>query len=262
MTTSPPLVAAHGVTVELGRRPVLHDVSAHVGAGEVVAMVGPNGAGKSSLLGALSGDLTPRHGAVEVEGRPLASWDPGELARVRAVMPQRVAVAFPFLVTEVVRMGRAPWIGTPQEDEDEAAIAAAFDVTDLHDLAQRPVTALSGGEQARAALARVLAQGTKLLLLDEPTAALDLHHQESVMIALRTLARAGHGIGIVVHDLSLAAAYADRILVLADGRLRAEGPPAEVLTSDLLGEVFHHPVHVLPDPGTGGLLVAPLRTRT
>jgi iron complex transport system ATP-binding protein len=262
MTPTPtPLVAARGITVELGGRPVLHDVSAHIGAGEVVAMVGPNGAGKSSLLGALSGDLEPSAGVVEVEGRPIGSWDPRDLARVRAVMPQRVAVAFPFLVGEVVRMGRAPWIGTPKEDDDDRAVADALGIADLHDLARRPVTALSGGEQARAALARVLAQETPLLLLDEPTASLDLHHQEAVMVALRALARAGHGVGVVVHDLSLAAAFADRILLVADGHLRADGPPATVLDTDLLGEVFHHPVRVLPDPDTGDLLVAPIRTR-
>jgi iron complex transport system ATP-binding protein len=234
---STPLVAARGVSVELGGRRVLHHVSAHIDAGEVVAMVGPNGAGKSSLLAAMSGDLAPSDGLVEVEGRPLGTWEPLELARARSVLPQRVAVAFPFRVHEVVRMGRAPWIGTPQEDEDDEAVAAALEVADLHRLSSRPVTALSGGELARAALARVLAQRTRLLLLDEPTAALDLHHQEAVMAALRRLAADGHGVGVVVHDLSLAAAYADRILVLAAGRLRAAGPP------------------------DGGLLVAPIRTR-
>lgn len=262
MSPAPPLVQARSITVELGGRPVLHEVSAGIKAGEVVAFVGPNGAGKSSLLAALAGDLRPSGGGVEANGRPLDAWAPIDLARHRAVMPQRSAVAFPFRVAEVVRMGRAPWIGTPQEDDDPTAVADAIAVADLGQLVTRPVTELSGGELARAALARVLAQRTRLLLLDEPTSALDLHHQEAVMTALRQLADAGHGVGVVVHDLTLAAAYADRILVLADGLLRAAGPPAEVLRPDLLGEVFHHPVRVVPDPDTGDLLVAPTRTPT
>lgn len=257
-----PLVAARGVSVQLGAATVLHEVSAHVAAGEVVALVGPNGAGKSTLLGAMAGDLPVHTGHVEVEGHPLSGWSALELARTRAVMPQRVAVAFPFLVSEVVRMGRAPWIGTDREDDDDEAVAEALATVDLLDLATRPVTALSGGELARAALARLLAQRTRLLLLDEPTAALDLHHQEAIMAALRRQAATGHGVGIVVHDLSLAAAYADRILIVAGGRLVADGTPAEVLEPALLAEVFHHPVDVLPHPTDGGLLVAPIRPRT
>src|SRR5690606_27484856 len=117
--TGAPLVAAHGVTVRLGATTVLREVSAHVAAGEVVAFVGPNGAGKSTLLGAMAGDLPLAAGRVEVEGRALGDWDALDLARTRAVMPQRTAVAFPFLVSEVVRMGRAPWLGTPQEADDD-----------------------------------------------------------------------------------------------------------------------------------------------
>ncbi|GAA0519095.1 hemin import ATP-binding protein HmuV [Paractinoplanes deccanensis] len=249
---------ASGVEVTLGGRKVVDGVDLHADPGEVVALVGPNGAGKSTLLAALAGDL-PTPGRIEIAGRELRSYKKADLARERAVLPQRSALSFPFTAGEVVRMGRAPWAGRPEAAEDDEAVAEAMRRTEVTGFAARPFQALSGGEQARVALARVLAQRTPLLLLDEPTAALDLRHQELVLMVARERAGAGAAVVVVLHDLGLAAAYADRVSVLAAGRVRAEGRPAEVFTEELLTEVYQHDVEVLPHPRTGTPLVVPRR---
>ncbi|NJP44698.1 heme ABC transporter ATP-binding protein [Actinacidiphila epipremni] len=256
------LARARELTVRLGPRPVLHDVDLDVTAGHVLALVGPNGAGKSTLLGALAGDVPAESGGIALAGAPLTTWTPRQLAMRRAVLPQSAPLAFPFTAGDVVRMGRAPWAGTPLADEDDAAVAEAMAVTETTGFADRPYPALSGGERARVALARVLAQRAALLLLDEPTAALDLHHQELVLRVCREQAAAGKAIVIVLHDLGLAAAHADRVAVLAAGRRTAYGAPADVLTADLLSEVYRHPVEVLPHPRTGHPLIHPLRDPT
>jgi len=254
-------VVARGdaVSAERGGRRVVDGVDLAVHAGEVVALVGPNGAGKSTLLSLMAGDLRPAAGRVVIDGRDVAAWSPPELAVRRAVLPQRHTLSFPFTVADVVAMGRTPWAGTDAEDGDEAAIAEAMRATDVEEFADRPFTALSGGEQARVALARVLAQGTGFLLLDEPTAALDLHHQELVLGVARRRARAGTGVLVVLHDLGLAAAHADRIVVLSRGAVAAAGTPHEVLTEDLLTDVYRHPIEVIPHPRTGTPLVIPRR---
>ncbi|MFC3234426.1 heme ABC transporter ATP-binding protein [Streptomyces nitrosporeus] len=254
-----PVAEAAGLTLRLGRRPVLDAVDLTAHAGEVVALVGPNGAGKSTLLAALAADLPPDSGAVRIDGRPAAAWTPAELALRRAVLPQSATLSFPFPVEDVVRMGRAPWAGTPLEGEDDTAVAAAMAATEVTRFAGRPFSALSGGERARVALARVLAQRAPLLLLDEPTAALDLRHQELVLRVCRERAAAGDAVVVVLHDLGLAAAYADRAVVLRDGRVAADGPPAGVFTGELLGEVYRQPVEVFPHPRTGVPLVVPER---
>ncbi|MDT0264815.1 heme ABC transporter ATP-binding protein [Streptomyces sp. DSM 44915] len=253
------LAAAEGLTVRLGERPVLREVDLAVRAGEVLTLVGPNGAGKSTLLAALAADLAPSEGTLLVDGRPAADWTTRELALRRSVLPQAATLSFPFPVVEVVRMGRAPWANTAAADEDEAAVAEAMAATDVLAFADRPFGALSGGERARVALARVLAQRTQLLLLDEPTAALDLRHQEQVMRICRERAAAGRGVVVVLHDLGLAAAWADRAAVLHRGRLAAAGPPDEVFTQELLSEVYGHPVRVLRDPDTDAPLIVPER---
>ncbi|MFF8509482.1 heme ABC transporter ATP-binding protein [Streptomyces sp. NPDC015492] len=251
---------AVGVRVDRGGRAVLDAVGVEVRAGEVLALVGPNGAGKSTLLAALAADLAPAAGEVRIGGRPATGWTPGELALRRAVLPQDAALSFPFSVADVVRMGRAPWAGTEREDEDEAAVAGAMAATEVGPFADRPFSALSGGERARVALARVLAQRTGLLLLDEPTAALDLRHQELVMRVCRERAAAGDAVVVVLHDLGLAAAHADRVGVLHDGRVAVAGPPSEVLGEELLSRVYRQPVEVLPHPRTGVPLVVPKRS--
>lgn len=256
-----PLAEARGLGIRLGRRQVLDAVDLTARAGEVVALVGPNGAGKSTLLAALAADLPAGSGEIRIDGRPATAWSPPELALRRAVLPQSAALSFPFPVEDVVRMGRAPWAGTAKEDEDDVAVASAMEATEVTRFAARPFSALSGGERARVALARVLAQRAPLLLLDEPTAALDLRHQELVLRICRERAAAGDAVVVVLHDLGLAAAYADRAVVLRDGRVAVDGPPAEVFTGELLGEVYRQPVEVFPHPRTGAPLVVPERTR-
>lgn len=254
-----PAVEAVGLSVRLGQRQVLDSVGLTAHAGEVVALVGPNGAGKSTLLAALAADLPAGSGEVRIDGRPATTWSAPELALRRSVLPQSAALSFPFPVEDVVRMGRAPWAGTEREDEDDAAVAAAMAATEVTRFAGRPFSALSGGEKARVALARVLAQRAPLMLLDEPTAALDLRHQELVLRICRDRAAAGDAVVVVLHDLGLAAAYADRAAVLHEGRIAELGPPDEVFSGELLGEVYRQPVEVFPHPRTGRPLIVPVR---
>ena len=251
---------ATGLRVLLGGRPVVDGVDLHAEPGEVVALVGPNGAGKSTLLAALAGDVPAVAGSIWVGDRPVRGQRAIDLARQRAVLPQKATLTFPFRAGEVVRMGRAPWTGRPESASDTAAVEEAMRLTETTAFADRPYPALSGGEQARVALARVLAQRTPVLLLDEPTAALDLRHQELVLTAVRERSRAGAAVVVVLHDLGLAAAYADRVYVLAEGRVRGVGPPAEVFTAALLSDVYRHEVEVLPHPRTGAPLVLPRRS--
>ncbi|ADI08990.1 hemin importer ATP-binding subunit [Streptomyces bingchenggensis BCW-1] len=255
------VATAHDLHVRLGAhsRDVLTGIDLTARAGEVLALVGPNGAGKSTLLAALAADLAPHRGQVVICGRDAPAWSAAELALRRAVLPQSASLAFPFTVEEVVRMGRAPWAGTPAEDRDDTVVASALAQTETTDFAARPFSALSGGEKARVALARVLAQQTPLLLLDEPTAALDLRHQELVLRICRRRAAAGDAVVVVLHDLGLAAAYAHRTAVLHNGRIAAAGPPAEAFQADLLSHVYRQPVDVLPHPHTGTPLVIPKR---
>jgi iron complex transport system ATP-binding protein len=252
-------LVASGVTVELGGRAVVSGVDLEVRSGEVVALVGPNGSGKSTLLGALAGDLPLAAGAVSLEGVPIDAWTPTELAMRRAVLPQHPIVMFPFTVGQIVRMGRAPWSGTEYADDDDRAVVAALDATDVRSFWHRRYTTLSGGEQARVMLARVLAQRTEVLLLDEPTAALDLHHQETVLETIRARAAVGDAVLVVLHDPGSAGACADRVALLSEGRVAACGTPPQVLQPGLLSEVYRHDVEVFTHPATGELLVLPRR---
>lgn len=237
-------IRADGVGVQLDGHSVLDGVTLDVRPGEVLVLVGPNGAGKSTLLGVLSGERRPSAGTVTLEGRELGSIRHSELARLRAVLTQENQVSFPFRVIEVVSMGRAPWARTLEGRDDIAAVNEAMDAADVAHLANRRYTSLSGGERARVALARVLAQRTPIVFLDEPTAALDLRHQEDVMRRARVLADSGCSVVVVLHDLSLAGAYADRLVLLAGGRLESIGTPAEVLTADRVERVYGLPVEL------------------
>jgi iron complex transport system ATP-binding protein len=254
-------LAARGVTVTPAGAPgpVLADAAIDVRAGELHALVGPNGAGKSTLFGVLAGDITPDAGDVSLDGAPLGGIPPRVLARQRAVLLQQNAVSFPFTVEQVVRMGRAPWARTPAEDDDDAAVARALEATDLVGLAGRGITSLSGGERARAALARVLAQTCDVLLLDEPTAALDLKHQEDVLRIARVRADEGAAVAVVLHDLNAALDVADRVTLLSQGRVVASGAPPRVLTAAAVEEVYGQPVDVFPHPRTGTPVVMPRR---
>lgn len=246
---------AHGVSFSYGGAFALRDVDLTVRAGRVLALVGPNGAGKSTLLGVLAGDHKTHGGSVTIDGAAPREWSPNELALRRAVLLQRSSVTFPFTVREIVGMGRAPWTGTDTTDDDETVIAAALAEADLEGFEERVYTTLSGGERARADLARALVQDAIVLLLDEPAAAMDVRHQELVFGVLERRARRGDAIVVVMHDLALAAAYADDVVLMVDGRVRAAGPPDEVLTEALLSEVYEHPIEVFPHPRTGAPVI-------
>ena len=253
----PASLAAVSLTVARGGRPVLHAVDLEVRPGELVALVGPNGAGKSTLLAALAGEVVPVAGEVHLDGRPLPLHHPRAAARRRAVLPQHHAVAFPFTAAQVIRLGRAPWQGTPRAGADEPAVDAAVRDCGVAHLLDRPFPALSGGERARVALARVLAQDAPLLLLDEPTAALDVGHQEQVFAAVRRRVDRGVGALAVLHDLTTAAAHADRVVLLCEGVVVADGPPRSSLAPDLLATAYRHPIDVFPNPVTGLVTVVP-----
>lgn len=265
---------ARGVSVHLGGTPILEDVDLELRGGEVTVLVGPNGAGKSTLFGVLAGDIEPLEGEVRIiAGSPeadaaaprqladVSALRPKDLSRRRAVQMQDSRLAFSFTARDAVEMGRAPWAGTDEEERDDEVVEAALAAGEVTHLAARQVPSLSGGERARVAFARLLAQETEILLLDEPTAALDIRHQEQVIAVARERARAGATVMVIVHDLSLAAAYADRIVLLERGRVRAVGSPAEVLRAELLSEVYQHPVTVLTAPDSGELLIVPVRRR-
>ena len=258
------VLRAEGVSIDLGGRRVLDAVDLVASGGEVVVLVGPNGAGKSTLLAALAGDQELAAGRVSLDGLDVRGRSPRDLARRRAVMLQESRLAFAFRVGEVVRMARDPWRGTPAEDDDDTAVLAALEDADVLDLAARTVPTLSGGERSRTSFARTLAQGTGVLLLDEPTAALDIRHQEAVLARVRTAVADGAAAVVVLHDLTLAAAYADRVVVLDDGRVRADGAPRDVLTAALLTDVYRHPVDVWhrDHGGVDELVVLPVRHRT
>ncbi|MFT3974164.1 MAG: heme ABC transporter ATP-binding protein [Amaricoccus sp.] len=236
-----------------------NSVSLAVAPGELVALCGPNGAGKSSLLAVLAGELRPGAGEARLDGRPLATLGPGALARERAILEQAPTLAAPFTVSELVGLGMSL---VARADVDEAAIRSrALAAAGVADLAGRGADRLSGGERARAHLARVLAQlwagraagGGRYLLLDEPTASLDIAHQLVVMRAARAEVRAGAGVLCVLHDLNLAAGFADRAALMQAGRIVAAGPPVEVLRADRLSEVYGSPLAV--EQTTRGLRV-------
>lgn len=238
------VISAHGVGVDLDGRTILDDVTLDVVPGEVLVLVGPNGAGKSTLLGVLSGERAPSRGTVTLDGRPLSGIRHQELARLRSVLTQENTVSFPFLVSEVVAMGRSPWARTVQGRDDITVASEAMAAADIVHLARRRYTQLSGGEKARVSLARVLAQDTPVVFLDEPTASLDLRHQEDVMRVGRRLADDGRAVVVVLHDLSLAAAYADRLALVSGGTLEALGVSADVLTAERVERVYGLPVDV------------------
>ncbi len=234
------------VTVRRGARALLDGVDLVMQPGRVTALCGPNGAGKSTALGVLSGALRPTSGHAALDGVPLADLEPQALARRRAVLPQTPSLNFPFLAHEVVAIGRTPHAGQVEGGRDRAIIAAAMARTDVMALAERNYLTLSGGERQRVQLARALAQiwdppadrAARWLLLDEPTAALDLKHQIRLMHLLRALADEGWGVVAVLHDLRLVRAHADDVVLLSHGCVAAAGAAADMLTPQRIQEVF------------------------
>lgn len=253
-------LTAHDVEIDLGGRPVLHGVSLGAEPAQIVALVGPNGCGKSTLLSILAGVRAPKAGSVHLGGRHLGAYPARELARHRALVTQSNRVDTPFTVREVVELGRYPWLREPQARDSAQLVEEAIVACGVEDLVDRPFPQLSGGQQARVSLARALAQDTPVLLLDEPTAALDIGHSEQVLKILRTRADAGLTVVLVVHDLSLAAAYADRVALMKGGRILAHGTVDEVFTAELLTQTYDHPVSLVRHPDTGELIITPDRS--
>lgn len=252
---------ANNLTYQVGSKTLLHNVSLTARPGELLAVVGANGAGKSTLLKLLSGDLKASAGEVLFEGKSLAAWPPAALARRRAVLTQQHTLALAFQVRELVLLGRYPHFGGQPTTRDWEVVAAALDLVDLRALAAREYPTLSGGEQQRAQLARVLAQVWEaeggFLLLDEPLTGLDLRHQHQTLAVARQLTRRGFGVVAVLHDLNLAAQYADQVLLLHQGRAVASGPPAEVFTPAYIHLAFGIEVELLTHPSLGHPLIVP-----
>jgi len=252
------MIDIRAVSVEISGKRLVDQVTMSVRQGQVLALVGPNGAGKSTLMKVVSGDLPPTHGDVLIDGRSISTFQPKELALRRAVLPQQTFLQFSFTSREVIEMGRSARQGRAERERDDEVVEAAMARTETIELQQRTFPTLSGGEQARVTLARVLAQEAPILLLDEPTAALDLSHQQMVMEIARDLAANGSTVVAILHDLNLAASYADKMAILHHGRLTAFAEPWEALDPVLLSEVFDCPIAVARHPVRNCPLVMPL----
>jgi iron complex transport system ATP-binding protein len=255
-----PLLSASGLAAGYGARTALREIELKAEAGELLAIVGPNGAGKSTLLKVLGGLLEPWRGEVAIEGRALSGFDRRSLARIVASVAQENPITFQFSVLEVVLMGRAPHLGafhfeTPHDLEVARAALKSFG---LSAIAARPIQELSGGERKRVFLARAIAQEARIVLLDEPTAFLDLRHVAEIFTLFRRLC-AGRGTAVIatLHDLNVAALYADHVLLLKDGACVAYGRPADVLTPTNLSAVYETEVYVGLHPVSGALMVWP-----
>jgi ABC-type cobalamin/Fe3+-siderophores transport system ATPase subunit len=267
------------LSVSYGPRRVLREVSLEVNSGEVVALIGPNGAGKSTLVRAVSGVIPVESGRIWSDGIPLQgaslvgtklqsgayellSLAPMQRARSLAVVPQAASLPPAFTVWEMVLMGRTPhlnFLGQVSAN-DETIARLALQKVEAVELCDRRVGELSGGEQQRVLLARALAQSTPILLLDEPTSNLDLHYQVSFMETVSTLAQQdGLAVLVAMHDLNLAARYADQVALLVDGEIKAMGTPRQVLTPELISMAYHLPVQVIPHPFADVPLVLPGR---
>jgi iron complex transport system ATP-binding protein len=238
------LVEASGLSFRYGAQTALDQVSLQASEGEIVGLVGPNGAGKSTLVRCLAGLAVPVSGQVRLAGLDPFRAARTEVARACAYVPQEPAVAWPFTVREAVMMGRAPRQGllSLPGAADAAVVERALADCDLTPFSGRRMDELSGGERRRVFFARALAQEPRVLLLDEPTAFLDLRHQLSLLTLARRAADRGLAVVAVLHDLNLAAASCDRLVALAAGRVAAEGPPGEVLTAERVSAIWGVPV--------------------
>lgn len=250
------MLVVDNIRVTRNGRCLIDGVSLRLAAGELMAVIGPNGAGKSSLLQAIVGDLAIDDGQIELDGWALAALSMRERACRIALLAQASALAFPFRVREVVALGRSPHASGRQIDGD--IVAAACAAADIGHLAERVYTRLSGGEKQRVQLARVLAQiwrgedaGDRLLLLDEPVAALDLGHQQQIMYEIGLFAARGVAVIMVLHDVSLAARHAHRLLALRDGAVIAQGAPDTVVTEDTMTRLFDIQTHIVRHPASG-----------
>jgi iron complex transport system ATP-binding protein len=251
------MLSVRDLHVSYGDVPVLRGVNLDVRAGEVVALVGPNGCGKTTLIRAITRVLPWAAGEVVAGEAPLRGMSARDLARLIAVVPQNPQLPLGYTALEVVLMGRTPHLGFFDQEgpADFRRAEVALETAGVSHLAQRPVDELSGGERQSVVLARALAQDAPILLLDEPTANLDIGHQIAVASLVRRLAASGLTVLAAIHDLTLASLYSDRVVLMAGGRVLTEGPPSEVLTGPLIRTAYGADVTVLPGEGHGPLIV-------
>ena len=249
------------ITVVRGGSPVVSGASCVIRPGEVTAICGPNGAGKSTLLMALAGLVSPAEGEIDVNGRPLAEFQPRERARVIGFLPQQSETAWDVDVRTLVGLGRLPWRAVPGrpvragKEADLASIEKAIADMQLEPLADRPVSRLSGGEKARAMMARVLAGEPQYILADEPFASLDIGHAADLVRLMKEQAARGRALAVVMHDLALAMNHADRVIVLDKGKVAADAAPREALSEELIARVWIARVRWIGDRGSQALLV-------
>lgn len=253
-----PILAAHGVHAGYAAKTIVSDLDLLIARGGITALIGPNASGKSTLLGALSRLVPLQAGSVLLDGADIHALPTREVARRLGILPQSPVAPEGITVAELVRRGRHPhrrFGGT--RASDDLIVARALLRTGVADLVDRPVDTLSGGQRQRAWIAMALAQETPLLLLDEPTSALDIAHQVEVLDLLVDLVTEGTTVVVVLHDLAHAARYASTVVALRDGAIVASGPPAEIITAELVEQVFGVQARVIADPDTGAPLVLP-----
>ncbi|MBT8342921.1 MAG: ABC transporter ATP-binding protein [Desulfatitalea sp.] len=257
------MIQIQNLSMDYGGGSVFTDLNLDLHTGTMVGLIGPNGAGKSTLLALLMRLIWPISGTIRMLDRPLASYRPRALARLMTLVPQDMQVGFAFRVEEIVAMGRNPHLGRFQAPSlrDLDIIRIAMEQTGVDAFARRTIDTLSGGERQRAIIARAIAQETPVVLLDEVTANLDLCHQLEVLALARELAHGGRLIIAAIHDLTLASRFCDRLVLLAECGIRAEGAPRAVLTEDNLDRFFGVEAHIEEAPVGGGLNITPLLQR-
>ncbi|WP_374019474.1 ABC transporter ATP-binding protein [Paenibacillus thiaminolyticus] len=260
-----PILQAEHISKSYGSRTVLNDVSLTVRTGEWVGIIGPNGSGKSTLLSLLSGADSPAGGRIELKGRSLRSYTRKALSQTMAVLLQESLPPIGYSVREVVEMGRFPyqsWFGTEAEDSGPY-IDSVMERLQLTELEERPIDRLSGGQRQRVALAKLMAQSPSIVLLDEPTTYLDIRYQVQFMDVVRDWQQdCGLTVVSVLHDLNLAALYCDRLVVVHEGRIAADGTPEEMMSPDVIARYFDTRAAIVPHPGNGRpqLLMCPAHT--
>jgi iron complex transport system ATP-binding protein len=258
------VLEADGLTVRYGKQTAVDAVNLHIERGSLTAIIGPNGCGKSTLLRALGRLLAPDEGVVRLLGEPISTLATREVARVVGILPQSPQAPDGLTVADLVARGRDPhrrWYDQ-WSHADELVVAESLRRTGLTELADRPLESLSGGQRQRAWIAMALAQGTEILLLDEPTTFLDVVHQLDVLELVRELHGEGITVVMVLHDLSMAARYADRLVAMLDGSVVADGTPIEVLTTSTLERVFELHCEIVVDSRTGRPIVVPIARAT